>query len=106
MVKHRRTKATDISPAVKKKVEKRDSYEGCPCCIWCGKPHSRGEAHYISRAQGGLGIEENLLTLCPDCHRLYDGKMRKEMRPLFKIYLKSKYPGWDESKLIYRKWER
>lgn len=106
----RRTKALAIPPEVKKAVADRDSVCGHPCCIWCGFPApvsfelAFSNAHYISRAQGGLGIEENILTLCPDCHRAYDQSTeRKRMHEYFELYLKGKYPGWDESKLYFKK---
>ena len=35
-------------------------------------------AHYISRAHGGLGIEENIVTLCLDCHNNYDNGRSKQ----------------------------
>lgn len=96
---HRRTKALAISKAVKARVFERDG-----CCILCGAHQGEPVAHYISRAQGGLGIEQNIVTLCPDCHRRYD---QTDQRPLIRVmigsYLKSKYPEWDEQKLYYRK---
>lgn len=96
---NKRTKALQIPPEVKAKVLKRDKW-----CVWCGSPYGQPNAHYISRAQSGLGIEENILTLCPECHRRYDQSTeRPKMREFFKDYLKSKYPEWDEAKLIYRK---
>ena len=97
--KSKRTKALEIPPEVKAKVYERD--EGC--CVWCGK---RGEpnAHYIPRSQGGLGIEENILTLDWECHLRFDQSVEREkMREFFKSYLKTKYPDWDEEKLVYRK---
>lgn len=107
---NKRTKALSIPPEVKKAVAERDSICGYPCCIWCGKPAPGGyelafsNAHYISRAQGGLGIEENILTLCPDCHRAYDqSQTRAKMCEYFKEYLKTKYPVWEENKLYYKK---
>ncbi len=64
------------------------------------------EAHFISRSKGGLGVEENILTLCRfPCHEQYDRgpiERREEMRTYFREYLKSQYPGWDEKKLIYK----
>lgn len=105
-----RTRALEIPPKVKKAVSKRDSEEGHPCCLWCGKPAPTDDktafscAHYIPRSQGGLGIEENILTLCWDCHNKYDHTSeRAEMKGIFKSYLKSIYPDWDEKKLVYRK---
>lgn len=63
-------------------------------------------AHFIARSQGGLGIEENIITLCPECHRLYDNSpMRRSIREELRRYLKSKYKDWDEKKLYYKKGE-
>lgn len=98
---HRETKAKQIPASVKRAVWERDHGE----CVIC---HAPGEptAHYISRGQGGLGIEENVLTLCSGCHRRYDqGIGREQTRRILRKYLQSHYPGWDESKLIYRKGE-
>ena len=104
-----RTTALAIPRRVKLEVAARDSVQRWPCCILCGKPAPTSNAlafscaHYISRAQGGLGIEENILTLCFDCHREYDGERRQELRPFLERYLREQYPGWDESKLYYSK---
>lgn len=107
---HTRTKALGITIRVKEEVADRDSFDGWTCCILCGCPapvNNRlafSNAHFISRAQGGLGIEENILTLCPNCHRRYDQTTDRAMlKPFFGRYLKEHYPEWDESKLIYRK---
>ena len=98
--KSKRAKACDITQAVKGKVWERDQER----CIFCGNPYAMPNAHFISRAQGGLGIEENILTLCNGCHRRYDQTTdRKQMREFFKNYLQSKYDGWSESNLIYKK---
>lgn len=62
-------------------------------------------AHYIPRSQGGLGIEENVVTLCLDCHMRYDnGAGRERTKAEIKSYLEEIYPGWDESNLTYKKW--
>lgn len=99
MAKSKRTKALEIPPKVKEKVLERDV-----CCVWCGK-QGQPNAHYIARSQGGLGIEENILTLCYGCHRRYDQSTeRQKMRAYFTEYLKSKYPDWDEKKLVYQKY--
>lgn len=72
-------------------------------CIFCGRP-GRGEAHFISRAQGGLGIEENLLTVCRPCHdRLDNSTQRKEMLRVAEEYLRAKYPYWNKDMLIFEK---
>ena len=99
MSKAKRTKALEIPPKVKKAVYERD--EGC--CVWCGR-QGEPNAHFISRSQGGLGIEENILTLCFYCHMRYDqSEHRKDMREFFKGYLESKYPDWNEEDLVYKK---
>lgn len=98
-MKSKRTKAVDISQAVKWKVWDRDNQ----CCVLCGAI-GNPNAHYISRSQGGLGIEQNIVTLCNGCHFRYDNTaQRKEIKELLKDYLKSKYPDWDERNLIYRR---
>lgn len=99
----KRSKACAIPPEVKKAVEKRDG----ACCIFCASPYpyARGEAHFIGRAQGGLGIEQNLITVCRPCHREMDnGKDIKRYRNIAREYLQSKYPDWNEKDLIYKKY--
>lgn len=105
-----RTKALGISIRVKEEVADRDSFNGWTCCVLCGLPaptYNRlaySNAHYISRSNGGLGVEENILTLCPKCHRRYDStEDRAKLKPFLGRYLKSHYPEWDESKLVYQK---
>lgn len=95
----KRTKALAIKPRVKAAVEMRDM----GACIFCGMP-GRGEAHYIARSQGGLGVEENLLTVCRICHdRLDNSTERENMLAKAREHLKKCYPYWDESLLIYKK---
>ena len=107
---HKRTKALAIPRSVKLLVAKRDSVEDWPCCLYCGKPAPTSDplafscAHYIARSQGGLGKLENILTLCPYCHALYDQSEKREvMREYFKCYLQIQHKGWNEADLIYRK---
>lgn len=97
---HKRTKAVAITKEVREAVERRDGGR----CIFCGNI-GRGEAHYIGRAQGGLGIEENIVTACRFCHGEMDnGKNTKLYKERARDYLKGIYPDWDESKLVYDKW--
>lgn len=104
-----RTDALSIPREVKLRVAKRDSVDGWPCCILCGRPAPSGNvlsfscAHYISRAQGGLGIAENILTLCPVCHWEYDGTERNTLRPILRRYLREHYDDWNEEALTYKK---
>lgn len=108
----KRTKALAIPRAVKAAVGERDSVEGRPCCVACGAPApaenplAYSNAHYVPRTQGGLGIEENVVTLCPGCHRLYDQSTHRGMyRKIICDYLRARYDNWKESKLTYQKWE-
>lgn len=97
---NKRTKALTISQTVKARVWERDGQ----CCVYCGSPYAAPVAHFIARSHGGLGVEENILTLCDACHRRYDqSTAREEMRSFFREYLKSKYPEWDEGSLVYRR---
>lgn len=106
----RRTDALGIPYGVKQAVAYRDSVEGWPCCVLCGRPApSRAPlsfscAHYIARSQGGLGIEENIVTLCPACHREYDQTdQRMMLRPILARHLREHYKGWTEGQLTYKK---
>lgn len=95
----KRTKALAISREVKQRVYDRDG----GCCILCGK-RGAPNAHYISRAHGGLGIEENIVTLCHTCHRRYDQTTeRLSLGRIIADYLRERCPGWDPTNLVYRK---
>lgn len=100
----KRSKACDISQKTKEIVWNRDNQS----CIICGiyVPKTCANAHYIKRSQGGLGIEQNIVTLCPYCHYEEDfGKDTKLYEEKIESYLKSKYgTNWDKSKLIYSKY--
>lgn len=75
----------------------------------CGRPGAPN-AHYIPRSLGGLGIEENVVTLCTYCHNAYDNGYSKDINVRqfignqIKKYLKSKYEHWNETDLYYDKW--
>lgn len=97
----KRARACALPQRVKREVWERDG----GACVWCGLP-GNPEAHFIPRSKGGLGIPENVLTLCRECHDQFDNGMswkRARMRLFFEDYLKSKYPDWNELKLIYHK---
>lgn len=101
-MKSKRAKACDIPKSVKDIVWERDGRK----CIICGNRYAMPNSHFIRRSQGGLGIEENIVTMCMMCHRMYDqGIDRKAIEAYTERYLKSKYPNWDREKLIYKKYE-
>ena len=98
-MKSRRTKACDSSKSVKVSVYERDG----GLCVLCGRPGSPN-AHFVPRSHNGLGVEENILTLCPDCHRRFDQtEARALIRPVLERYLRTKYPDWNIENLYYRK---
>ena len=98
----KRTKSLSIPKDVKLEVWERDNHR----CIFCGKlvPWNCANSHFIKRSHGGLGIPENIMTNCPDCHTLFDNsKHRESMLPIAEVYLKSKYKEWNYDILIYKK---
>lgn len=98
----KRAKACDISKAVRKKVLVRDK----GFCVVCGQP-GIPNSHFIKRSHGGLGIEENIVCMCIECHNSYDnGKDKEKTRMIHdkvKRYLKRQYKGWKEENLYYKK---
>ena len=54
----------------------------------------------------GKGIEENVVTLCYQCHYDFDnGSKRKEYGRIIKDYLDMYYPGFPDEKRRYHKYE-
>jgi 5-methylcytosine-specific restriction endonuclease McrA len=99
---HKQTKACSIPKHVKDAVWERDKHR----CIICGSAAASPCAHYIARSHGGLGIEQNIVTLCADCHRAYDqSASRGWYREQIRAYLQAHYPNWNESKLVYHKYD-
>ena len=97
---HRTTKATAISKTVKEAVSLRDKGR----CIFCGRP-GKPVAHVVRRSQLGMGIEQNIITVCDICHRKMDeGRTREAMYARAVAYLKGFYPEWTRDDMIYKKW--
>ena len=102
MAKGTMAKRADISKRTKDIVFERDGGK----CIICGKP-GMPNSHYIRRSQGGLGIEENVATMCPTCHYIYDhghGTDREFVTELFADHMRKMYPDWDDMSLVYDRW--
>lgn len=99
-MKSKRSKACDISKAVKDAVWERDGGR----CIICGSYQASPNSHVTKRSQGGLGIEQNVTTMCIVCHDKFDGKERASLMPFVEAYLSDKYEGWDKNTLVYKKW--
>lgn len=100
-MKHKRTKATAIPPAVKYAVNRRDGGR----CIFCGR-YGDPVAHVVARSQGGLGIEQNIITACWDCHQKMDNSTaRRAMVEEAIEYLRDYYGTWSREEVTYKKWK-
>lgn len=95
------TKACEISPEVKCAVAERDG----GICVICGRNVGLPEGHYIPRSKLGMGIPENVVCICRECHdkqhaRGYGELVRRRM----KEYLEEKYPGFPDEDRVYHKY--
>ena len=94
-----RTKKTMISPKTKLVVYQRDGF----CCVLCNSNQAYPDAHYISRSRGGLGIPENIVTLCRICHnRLDQSTERPQLLKKIKDYLDAFYPDFTDEMRKYK----
>lgn len=95
-----RTKACEFSKETRLELLARDESK----CIFCGSRYNLTFAHYISRAKGGMGIVENGVVLCQQCHFKLDQTIeRKSLLPIVAKYLSTWYKGWNEESLRYRR---
>ena len=107
--KSKRSKATDIPASVKKRVFERDKGR----CVICGNNYNvMPSSHILSRAKGGKGIEENIVTMCTNftinkCHYYYDNGSKIQREQMFnkiKNYMKKIYgDNWNIEDLKYKK---
>lgn len=60
----------------------------------------------LKEVNGGLGIPENVVTFCPECHYAEDHGLNTELyEEYIEKHLKKIYgANWDKSKLIYKKY--
>ena len=99
-MKSTRSKACDIPQRVKSEVWERDKHR----CVVCGSPYAMPNAHFHSRANSGMGVAKNIVTLCFKCHYNYDQTLKRQQYKAFiENYLKSKYIDWSEDDIIYKK---
>lgn len=106
----KRSRACEFSAAERRKIHTRD-HETCIFCRLGYRPSPEAGGalqimHYLGRgSKGGLGIEQNGALGCVYHHQMMDnGFYHDEMHTLFREYLKSCYPEWDEESLKYDKW--
>lgn len=99
---HARTRTCAIPKEVKLIVYERDHER----CIFCGAP-GLPEAHVIPRSHGGLGVPQNIITVCRCCHdKLDNSTNRQQMLDVAVAYLKRYYPDISQTDVIYQKWEK
>lgn len=99
---HKRTRACGIPKEVKLIVYERDHER----CIFCGAP-GLPEAHVIPRSHGGLGVPQNIITVCRSCHdKLDNSTNRQQMLDVAVGYLGSYYPNISQTDVIYQKWDK
>lgn len=106
----RRTKALQFSRKTIDDIAKRDG-----ACIFCKTGYKMPERkdytlfafdimHIVSKAQGGLGIEQNGVLGCRYHHNLLDASLnRHEMMGMIDRYMKGLYPDWNREDLLYDK---
>ena len=112
----RAAKAREFSQKARDEIVKRDH----GCCIFCARSYRMQGSdwwerellsimHYMPRSKGGLGIAKNGAIGCHYHHNMLDNGNagnREEMLSIFREYLKSKYPDWNEEELTWNKWRR
>ena len=99
---HKRTRACAIPQEVKLIVYERDHER----CIFCGAP-GLPEAHVIPRSHGGLGVPQNIITVCRACHdQLDNSSNRQQMLDVAVEYLGSYYHEISQTDVIYQKWDK
>lgn len=108
-MKSKRTKALQISMKTKKKVWERQQGRS----VVSNKPITVYECccHVVPKSKGGLGIEENIVGMTQDEHRIFDNNLlgsHKEGSQSYKEkiikHLQAHYPNWSEDNLIYKKY--
>lgn len=99
--KTKRSKECDISNETRRIVFQRDNFS----CIFCGRP-GLPNAHVVNRSQGGMGVEQNIITACIDCHNAMDnGRGTGWMREYAEKYLAKQYGEWNKDDVVYDKWK-
>ena len=113
MKKSKQARAREFSQKTRQSILFRDRGR----CIFCEMDYHMEKAdeyaksllsimHYVPRARGGLGIEQNGAIGCEYHHHMMDNGhegRREEMLERFREYLQEIYPDWDEKELYYHK---
>lgn len=98
------SKACEFAPKVRKEIMRRDQSK----CVYCHSKNSLTIAHaFVPRSKGGLGIKENGVVLCMQCHHKLDNGLNKESEPIEKYvqeYMRRLY-DINTFELVYKKYE-
>ena len=81
----------EFNAKTRKYIKERDDYN----CVKCGGTYMLGIAHiWVSRAKGGMGVKENGVLLCQECHHALDNgndaNKEKAIRAFSQGYLRGK----------------
>lgn len=99
----KQSKACDVKKGIRAYVLDRDKRR----CVVCGESTWLQMAHvFVSRAHGGLGVPENIATLCVLCHMKMDNGRSHDQQHVQSIvhgYMRNIYPNVDIKKLKYTK---
>jgi len=70
-----------LNDRLRKKVLERDRWR----CRWCGATNQGGDLHHIRYRRGTVDdVEENLITLCRDCHSFVHGATKRRGKTIVK----------------------
>jgi hypothetical protein len=95
-----RTQWTDVSKETRKYIKKRDGNK----CIICNNKGAITMAHvFVSRAKGGKGSKENIVSLCTNCHYyILDNPIGQKNNKLSQEYKAKCYQYlFDKENIIY-----
>ena len=97
----KQSKATSIPRQVRTDVWFRDGKR----CVVCRQfvPIQFANSHVVKRSQGGLGIKQNIVTHCLECHQKYDGMDKFTIDRTYD-YIKNLYDDWSRERVIYTKY--
>ena len=96
----------EFNPKTRKLIKNRDKHQ----CINCGSTFWLTIAHvFVSRAHGGLGVEQNGVVLCQSCHHTLDngrdGKKSQLVKETCEAYLKERYGRIERADVTFNKWK-
>lgn len=96
-LRSKRSLATGIPKHVRQEVLVRDRR-----CVICGSMHQIEIHHLVERSRLGMGVDNNLVSLCRQCHRdIHNGDTGK--KTFIRNYLERLYPDITDNMRKYKK---